>query len=78
MKRTLLLLSILVTLPGYGQVTLQNFSPGARSIARGFSGVVDSYNGTALYWNPAALDEVKHNQANIVESAGDDKCFHSG
>lgn len=36
-------------------VRTDNFAPGARAIGLGYSGVVENYDVSALYWNPAAL-----------------------
>ena len=36
-----------------------SYTPGARAVGFGYSGVVDIYDASALYWNPAALT-VRH------------------
>ncbi len=47
----------------HAQETLLRFSPGAKSLLLGRSGVVGIYDPSALYWNPAALNVPRMHQA---------------
>lgn len=47
----------------YSQEKLLSFSPGAKSIGIGRTGVIELYNSTALFWNPAALGYIHNRQA---------------
>ncbi len=59
--QTLSLLLFLSTI-SVSQEYLNNFSPGAKSVGLGYSGVVEVYDATALYLNPAALSVPRYPQ----------------
>ncbi len=62
-KNHILIFSILVFINGvFAQSSILRFSPGAKSITLGRSGVVEIYDPTALYWNPALLGYLKQQQ----------------
>ncbi len=46
----------------HAQQELVSFSPGAKSIGLGRTGVIDVYDPSALYWNPAALGNINKHQ----------------
>jgi len=43
-----------------------DFTPGSRAVGLGYSGVVQVYDPTALYWNPASLALVKHSAVTLA------------
>lgn len=47
------------------QSELLTFAPGARAIGLGGSGVVEVYDPSAIFWNPAALSAINQNRALI-------------
>lgn len=58
----ILALFLLFTTLSVSQEYLNNFSPSAKSVGLGYSGVVDVYDASALYWNPAALSVARYSQ----------------
>src|SRR5918992_5112269 len=78
MKTTLLLLavasSLLMSRPGYGQFRkysneFLNIGAGARGLAMGSAQIASVADGTAGYWNPAGLVNVKdHPQLNLMHA----------
>lgn len=59
----ILFLSLSVVL---AQKNLNRFTPGAKAIGIGQSGVVGIYNASSLYWNPAALGVIKSPQGTFA------------
>jgi len=58
MKKSKFILLIILIIPFsfiYSQENLLSFSPGAKSIGLGRMGVVEVFDPSALFWNPAAL-----------------------
>ncbi|MBD3373862.1 tetratricopeptide repeat protein [candidate division KSB1 bacterium] len=52
-----------ILVPCHGRSPFLDFTPNARSLALGRSGIVLHDNATALYWNPAALGYLNAHQA---------------
>ncbi len=52
--------------PLFSQANLRVFSPGAKAIGLGRTGVVGTDGPTALYWNPSILGTLRSNQAVLV------------
>ncbi len=60
---TLLLLSLFLAQSSSADDKTNFFAPGAKAIGLGYSGIVENYNVSALYWNPAALAIMRAPQA---------------
>jgi len=58
----------LLALPisAFAQSHLLNFVPGAKALALGKTGVVEIYDPSALYWNPASLGALNANQISVA------------
>ncbi len=50
----------------WSQSRLLSFSPGAASLGYGRTGVVEIYDPSALYWNPAILGALRSNQSIVA------------
>ncbi len=48
------------------QSQLLNFSPGAKALALGRTGVIEVYDPSALFWNPASLGALNANQITLA------------
>jgi len=62
----LLILLLSLTSLVFSQSKLLSFSPGARSLGLGRTGVVDINDPSALYWNPAILGALHSSQAIVA------------
>ena len=63
---TILILTLLLQVNSNAQNNLNQFSPGAKSIAMGRTGVIQIEDPTALYWNPALLGAIKRRSAVVA------------
>ncbi|MBN2414037.1 tetratricopeptide repeat protein [candidate division KSB1 bacterium] len=66
MNKSIYLFLIIILIPFtflYSQENLLSFSPGAKSIGIGRTGVIEVYNSSAVFWNPAVLGYIRNRQA---------------
>ena len=61
-----LLLFLIPSLSAFSQRRLLEFAPGPKSLGLGQSGVVDVYDPSALYWNPASLAALRSSQGMVA------------
>lgn len=65
-KYILVLLFLLTVQTAFSQRRLLEFSPGPKSLGLGQAGVVDVYDPSALYWNPASLAALRASQGMLA------------